>query len=119
MASAMNIGERITTAVNGIVDLYLDVAETDTTPYAVYTLDYETFRSKSGPYKYVANIDFAIVAKSAAQRDSLFNQCHAAILGLQGSDVRVAHTSTQPISDGNIEFASVSTYVITQLIINN
>lgn len=119
MASEMIIGERITAALENIVDLYLDVAETDTTPYAVYSLEFETVTTKDGPYKYVVSVDFAVVASNAAERDSLHAACHAGIMGLQSSDIRVQHSGTQPISDGNIEFAAASKYVITQLIINN
>lgn len=112
----MTIGEKITTAIGKIVDLYFCTAETDATPYAVYTLDYETFSTKDGPYKYVADVDFAVVAKTATQRDSIYNSCNNAILGMQSTDISVKHENTNFDSDGNVEFISLAKYTITQLI---
>lgn len=118
MASSMNIDVRITTALGGIVDLYRDVAETDSTPYAVYTLDYEPSYNKDGIYKYVAEVQLILVAQTASLRDSLTLQCHSAIEEMSGEDLIVIHTSSDSGSDGNIEFVSISSYRITQLINN-
>lgn len=118
MASEFNIDSRLTTAIGTKVNLYRDIAETDTTPYAVYALEYETKYTQDGPYKYVADVSFAVVATTAEERDLISKSCHDAIQLMQSNDLRVVHVSTKPDSDGNIEFVSVSTYRITQIINN-
>lgn len=115
MDNEMNIGERIVTAVTGIVDIYFEVAETDTAPYAVYSLSPTPFYNKDGLYKYVADVTFVIVGSTYNEMSTLLSQCKAVLLALNGVDllVRMAGEGYLPTGTEHITTLSLK---ITQII---
>lgn len=110
-----NIAERITAALTGMVNLYYEVAETDVAPYAVYTLSVSESLCKDGPYKYIGNVDLAIVGSSYAEADTLSTLALAAMSSLRSADLFIKMEDHTENPENN-EWIMETKYTITQLI---
>ena len=115
MADEMNIDKRIVSAVKNIVDIYFEVAETETAPYAVYTISPTPFYNKDGIYKYVAETTFVIVGGTYEEMSDLYSQCKAALLAMTGVDLLVRLTGEKYEPTGT-EHITVLSLKITQII---
>ena len=113
------ISERIVAAVNGIVPIYADDAETHNTPYATYSIDEELLYDKDGPSATRADVDILIVASTFDAADGLADDVVGSI-GLLRSEMLVKLMSRQPYESPEAKLYSVQlSYQITEEIENS
>lgn len=116
--ATLNVSERITTALSGLVDLYYGVADTDVYPYVIYTVESEPKYTKDGIYKYVCAVRFGIVGNTFDSVDELSAIVDHAIKDLQSADLKVVEGSCQPGPDEDNMWIVLREYSITQSINN-
>jgi hypothetical protein len=110
----LNVLERITTALSGICDLYYGVADTESYPFVIYSVESEPSYTKSGIYKYVCSVKFAICGKTFDEADAISGQLDTAVKALKAPDLRVIEGSCLPGPDDNNMWVVLREYTITQ-----
>ncbi len=110
----LNVSERITTALSSICNLFYGVADTESYPFVVYSVESEPRYTKKGIYKYVCNVKFAICGKTFDEADQLSSQVDSAIKLLKANDLRVVEGSCIPGPDEANMWVVLREYTITQ-----
>lgn len=73
------IGEKLNEIASPFVPLYFAEAETESYPYAVYSMTAETARTKDGPYKIAAQVELNIYAPDYATAANIAEQLRGGI----------------------------------------
>lgn len=89
------IRKKITAAIEPIVPIYADEADTDRAPYAVYTFDEETVYDKGGICGWSADVEIAVCATSYDYASDLASSVVDALEGLR-NDLGVHMNGRQP-----------------------
>lgn len=95
------LGADLKTAIGGSVRLYLNEAETESYPYAVYTREIEEKRTKDGIYRISSALTITVVAKTFSDLKTCSTAVRSAIGNLDRGRYVVAHQrSASECQDG-------------------
>lgn len=110
-----NIATKVVAAFEDICPIYADEAETDRTPYAVYTIDESAVYDKDGLAIWTADVEIALCATSFDGADELADAAIDAIEGLRDGQLAVHLEERQPYASGEAKlYVVILSYTIKE-----